>query len=303
MFHPGELAVQKAVGVSDVAAVNSKLIWSSIPDHVVPFIAAQSNCVIGGASVEGDIWAEFVTGNVGFATVGKGGRTVTLSGVFGTQSQRRLDLLVGHHVGVLFIDLLTRKRLRVNGTVAAISRQDLTLAIDQAFPNCPKYVQARRLTASGVSNGRHAMTEGVVLPDHAVAWIERSDMFFVASAAIDGHADVSHRGGKPGFVTIIGQTLLVPDYSGNSMFSTLGNFLVRPLAGLVFLDFEANQMLQLTGDITLDFDAKGAMPASIDTGRCWKFEVKKFVISAMEPGVSAEFIGASPFNPAVVVEP
>ena len=67
---------------------------------------------------------------------------------------------------------------------------------------------------------------------------------FVASAATDWAADVSHRGGKPGLLRAIGQTLFIPDYNWNSMFCTLGNFLHHPRAGLVFVDFDTNRTLR-----------------------------------------------------------
>ena len=303
MFHPGELQVQDAAGVREVAAANSKLIWSSVPQHVIPFVTTQSYCVIGGVSTAGEVWAEFVVETAGFATVDDAGASVTLTlgsrGLF----RRHPDLGVGNALGFLFIDLSTRKRLRVNGRIAAISERRLTLSVDQSFPNCPKYIQARRLTTKGAQTGERGCESGTILNDHVTNWIKKADMFFVASSGPDGSADVSHRGGASGFVQTRGRTLFIPDYQGNSMFSTLGNFLLNPRAGLVFVDFEANRSLKLTGDVELEIDAKGAMPASVDTGRRWKFHTREFVISSMESCVSAEFIGASPFNPSVVADP
>ncbi|WP_300063137.1 pyridoxamine 5'-phosphate oxidase family protein [uncultured Roseobacter sp.] len=303
MFHSGELAIQHAVGVREVAAANSRLIWPSIPDRVIPFVAAQSYCVVGGTSVSGDIWAEFVVGTAGFATVGRDGTSLTLPLGPGGLLERQLDLSIGNHIGLLFIDLSTRKRLRVNGRIAATSGQELTLSVDQSYPNCPKYIQARRLTTTDALTGPHLVETGTTLPEYAWNWITKADMFFVASTAADGSADVSHRGGNPGFIWTQGQTLLIPDYHGNSMFSTLGNFLLHSDAGLVFVDFETNRMLQLTGDVELDLDARGDMPSSVDTGRWWTFRPRKYVVSLMGSSVSAEFIDASPFNPAVSAAP
>ena len=59
--------------------------------------------------------------------------------------------------------------------------------------------------------------------------------------------DVSHRGGNPGFVRIEGNVLTIPDFAGNLHFNTLGNFLLHPRAGLVFIDFETGDMLQVSG--------------------------------------------------------
>ncbi|MBB5516278.1 hypothetical protein FHS89_002304 [Rubricella aquisinus] len=300
MFHPGELAVQDAAGVRHIAAGHTKLLWSSIPARVVPFVTAQSYCVLGGVSADGDAWAEFLVGTTGFATVTEDGASMTLSLSPGGLLHRQIDLSVGRQIGVLFVDLSTRKRLRVNGHIAALSGRGLTLTVDQSFPNCPKYIQSRRLTTTDGLTDPQIVEKGTVLPDYASNWIAAADTFFVASTAPNGAADVSHRGGKPGFVRTQGQTLHIPDYHGNSMFSTLGNFRLNPRAGLTFVDFETSRFLQLSGDVELNLDSKGAMPAADDTGRSWTFHVRQYVMSPLAPGISAEFINASPFNPAIV---
>ena len=299
MFHSGELSIQHTVGVHAVAAAKSRLIWPSIPDRVIPFVTAQSYCIVGGTSVDGDIWAEFVVGQPGFASVGHDGTSITLPLGPGGLQERQLDLNIGNHIGLLFIDLSTRKRLRVNGRIAARSEQNLTLSVDQSFPNCPKYIQARGLTITAAPTDPPRVETGTTLPEPVWRWITKADMFFVASTATDGPADVSHRGGAPGFIRTQGRKLLIPDYHGNSMFSTLGNFVLHPSAGLVFVDFETNRMLQLTGDVELDLDTRGDMPASVDTGRWWTFQPRQYVVSSMGSSVSAEFINASPFNPTV----
>jgi hypothetical protein len=81
------------------------------------------------------------------------------------------------------------------------------------------------------------------------ALIEEADTFFIATAHPERGADASHRGGPPGVVEVAadGASLRVPDYSGNSMFQTLGNLEIDPHAGLLFLDWEGGTSLQLTG--------------------------------------------------------
>ncbi|MEG4343628.1 pyridoxamine 5'-phosphate oxidase family protein [Microcoleus sp. A003_D6] len=60
--------------------------------------------------------------------------------------------------------------------------------------------------------------------------------------------DVSHRGGKPGFVRPDDDcTLTVPDFSGNCQFNTFGNLELNPSAGLLFVDFDRGNLLYLTG--------------------------------------------------------
>jgi uncharacterized protein len=69
--------------------------------------------------------------------------------------------------------------------------------------------------------------------------------------------DVSHRGGKPGFVRVSDdRTLMIPDFSGNLHFNTIGNLLLNPNAGLLFLDFDHGDLLYLTGCVEIVWQGK-----------------------------------------------
>src|SRR5260370_2360405 len=75
-----------------------------------------------------------------------------------------------------------------------------------------------------------------------------TDVLFVATGHPQRGADASHRGGNPGFVEVVdANTLRIPDYSGNSLFNTLGNLLVDPRYGMLIPNFQSGRMLQLTG--------------------------------------------------------
>jgi predicted pyridoxine 5'-phosphate oxidase superfamily flavin-nucleotide-binding protein len=80
------------------------------------------------------------------------------------------------------------------------------------------------------------------------AFIERSDMFFIATADADGHPQCSYKGGDPGFVRVLDErTIAFPVYDGNGMYLTAGNALVNPHVGLLFVDFERRRRLRLNG--------------------------------------------------------
>ena len=127
----------------------------------------------------------------------------------------------------------------------------------QTFPKCPQYIQARDYdlgSGIGTVGQKTAVRRGEALNRTESALIAGSDTFFIASQfAEDGSdrrdVDISHRGGKPGFVIVAHETLLLfPDYAGNCMFSTLGNIAVDPRCGLLFIDFDTGDSLQLTGE-------------------------------------------------------
>jgi predicted pyridoxine 5'-phosphate oxidase superfamily flavin-nucleotide-binding protein len=94
-----------------------------------------------------------------------------------------------------------------------------------------------------------------VFTDADRAFIESRPMFFLATADAEGRPDCSYKGGRPGFVRVIGPgTLAFPSYDGNGMFKSLGNLLVNPHVGLLFVDFENPKRLRVNGRATVRED-------------------------------------------------
>ena len=91
--------------------------------------------------------------------------------------------------------------------------------------------------------------------DEDRALIERSPMFFLATADAEGRPDCSYKGGMPGFVRVLNSnTLAFPDYDGNGMFKSLGNMLVNPHVGMLFIDFEHPDRMRINGTATVHDD-------------------------------------------------
>lgn len=87
------------------------------------------------------------------------------------------------------------------------------------------------------------------------AFIERMDMFFLATADADGRPQCSYKGGEPGFVRVLDEhTVAFPNYDGNGMYLSMGNALVNPHVGLLFVDFvsERPSRLRLNGVASID---------------------------------------------------
>jgi uncharacterized protein len=96
-----------------------------------------------------------------------------------------------------------------------------------------------------------------VIDDDDRAFIERMDMFFLATADAEGRPDCSYKGGDPGFVRVLDErTLAFPNYDGNGMFRSLGNTLVNPNVGLLFIDFcaERPSRMRVNGTASIDPD-------------------------------------------------
>lgn len=89
-----------------------------------------------------------------------------------------------------------------------------------------------------------------------VKFIEGATFFFLATADAEGRPDCSFKGGPQGFVKVVTPDRLVfPDYDGNGMFKSLGNLVVNPNVGLLFLRTgEKRGRLRVNGKAELTFD-------------------------------------------------
>jgi predicted pyridoxine 5'-phosphate oxidase superfamily flavin-nucleotide-binding protein len=80
-------------------------------------------------------------------------------------------------------------------------------------------------------------------------------MFFLATADPDGHPDCSYKGGDPGFVRVVDpRTVAFPNYDGNGMYRSMGNVLVNPHVGMLFIDWEGQRRLRLNGEAAIGQD-------------------------------------------------
>ncbi len=128
--------------------------------------------------------------------------------------------------------------------------------------------------------------------------LERADTAFVGSLHPARGVDASHRGGVPGFIQVVDATTLrVPDYPGNSMFMTLGNFEVDSRASLAVLDFEGGQVVSFSGSAHLRFGEDDPQRQTGGTGRYWDLAVREWVQFELPCALRWELLDPSPFNP------
>src|SRR3954452_8057831 len=94
-----------------------------------------------------------------------------------------------------------------------------------------------------------------VIGEGDAEFIEARDMFFLATADAEGRPQCSYKGGEPGFVRVLDEhTVAFPNYDGNGMYLSMGNALVNPHVGLLFVDFvsERPSRLRLNGVARVD---------------------------------------------------
>jgi predicted pyridoxine 5'-phosphate oxidase superfamily flavin-nucleotide-binding protein/predicted small metal-binding protein len=239
--------MQRRAGVLDRARKVGRTITSSLPEGVARFLARQRLAVAGSVDGAGRVWASLLAGPAGFLDVVDPQLVRLATRPF--PGDPLADNIAGRPpIGLLVLDPRTRQRVRLNGR-GMLSGEGLFLLVEQAYGNCPKYIQQRRDETDAAPQGAPTTPSVTSALDAAqAAAIARADTFFIASFHPQGGADASHRGGLPGFVRVLGANRLAfDDYPGNSMFNTLGNLVAYPSIGLLFVDFGNGDLLQLTG--------------------------------------------------------
>lgn len=302
-FHEGERHVQERAGEREIATRVGASVGDAIPPGAFGFLAEQRLLVVGSADARGAVWASVLFGERGVVSA-VAERAVVIE-------RTRVDVIaddplwsnlrVGAAVGLLAIELGSRRRLRINGVISALADERIEVTVREAYSNCPKYIQRRHFS---LDSGRSAdaarpAAAGVALDAVRTRLIERADTLFVASRHPQRGVDVSHRGGEPGFVRQVAPNRLrIPDYRGNSMFNTLGNLVVSNRAGLVFMDFERARLLQLVGTVSVHFgEAEDPRQPTGGTGRYWYVDVESWLELPVVRRVTWELLDRSPHNP------
>ncbi|BCY13406.1 pyridoxamine 5'-phosphate oxidase family protein [Actinoplanes sp. L3-i22] len=255
-FHWGELAAQARAGFSERAAGVSRLVQPLLPGGADDFLAHQNLLFVGAQADDGRLWASLFTGPRGFVSA-PDDESVRIRARLDADDPVEPMTRRDGRLGLLAIDLETRIRLRINGAATPLP-DGLRLAVEQSFPNCPKYIQ-KRSVARGRDSQPGERTTASALTEPMRELVAGADTFFVASASETGDPDVSHRGGNPGFVQVLSPTRLRwPDYAGNSMLMTLGNITENPRSALLVVDWATGSTLQLTGRAEVLWAAEGS---------------------------------------------
>lgn len=254
-WHEGERVLQARAGIAErMAEIGPRVLRDHMPEQHRSFFAQLPFLIAGSLDGEGRPWASVLAAPPGFAH-SPDPRHLRIDALPQANDPLAAALAVGAPVGLLGIEPHTRRRNRMNGTVDALDARGFSVEVGQSFGNCPKYIQAREPVFAGGAPAAGFGPRVHGLDAQARRMVRAADTFFIATAhpsAGDARSpaegvDVSHRGGRPGFVRVEGEgTLTVPDFTGNTFFNTLGNIALNPVAGLLFADFETGDLLQLS---------------------------------------------------------
>ncbi len=254
-FHPGELAIQEKMGVrAQVHSYAPKFVRSFLPDQHRKLLESLPFIVVGSIDASHQPTASILFGYPGMIKA-PSETTVQIATAPVAGDPLRENLSVGSPLGFLAIEFETRRRNRMNGKVTATGDNGFEVEVDQTFGNCPQYIQARSLphdTTNPSYRTSVVATDNPGIGDVKTR-LEAADTFFIASSYFEDAADtkhgvdVSHRGGKPGFVKYEDGVLTFPDFSGNNHFNTIGNIMLNPKVGLLFPNFETGELLFIEG--------------------------------------------------------
>lgn len=261
-WHAGELALQRLVG-------SEPGLRDTGPRIMRPFLTAQLQAffpqlpfvVAAAVDRDGWPWVSVLEGPPGFVRPADEHHLALAPAPCADDPLQAL-LQPGAPWGLLGIELHTRRRNRVNGQWVGTD-QGLALRVKHAYGNCPQYIHD--WSAMWADHGPAGAVLDVPntslphLPPALLAHIDRAPVAFVGSYARTDQGievDASHRGGRPGFIRRQGERLIIPDFSGNRFFNTLGNLLASGRAALVIPDFDSGDVLHLSGEAQLIDEAQ-----------------------------------------------
>lgn len=267
VFHEGERKLHEKLNIQERQhQLGLRMVRDHMPDQHREFFAMLESVHIGAVDSKGHPWAIMRTGAAGFM-MSPDNKTLAISSHPLAGEPENLDLSIGAKISVVGIEFETQRRNRLNATVAASEDGMLSFRTDQSYGNCPKYIQIRHKTPAGATTPK-APVKSSTLSSEDKDQIAKADTLLIASRAAQlgddprAGVDINHRGGMPGFVTVLDDTTLqFPDYKGNSFYNTYGNIMTDNRVGLQFVDFETGTLLNIKGQAELVEDLNnGELP-------------------------------------------
>jgi hypothetical protein len=276
-FHAGELAVQQRAGVrAEAARLSAMVAPGELRGGVAGWLAARTFAALTARAADGRLWTSPLAGPPGFLDVVSPAELALRSPLPAADPLHGLPS--GQQAGLVVLDFAARRRIRVNGTLAVDGDGTVSLTVQQAYGNCPRYITPRAVSPDrpGGPDAGLVQRETTLTPREAEL-VRAADTFFLGTTHPGRGNDASHRGGAPGFVRVDGSRLWWPDYPGNNMFNSLGNLAVDPAAALLFVDFAAGRTLQLSGTAEVEWDVSAPLGEDEQTGRRVVFAPQRLV--------------------------
>lgn len=289
-MHSGELTIHRLLGVPGEVTRSMPWSFNRLDPGQQKFFLNISIFVIGTLDAQGRPWASLLAGSPP-SFISSPTRASVIVNTEISPYDPLVDNLVNgfiHDGKRLFaglgLELSERSRSKISGTIegtpqppSVSSQKSIRLSVTESQENCPKYINARVVSyhrRSPQLRRRRFGPDNVSIDKACREHIGTCDATFIATrhlgtqGRLSGDAeysmDVNHRGGNPGFVRCSddGSTLYFPEYSGNRIYSSLGNIQTDHVAGVVFPSFTTGDVLYVTGeaDVISGEEAEKLMP-------------------------------------------
>ena len=234
--------------------VGQRVIRPSCPTQHREFFAQLPFVLVGSVDAAGRPWASVLVGEPGFMQAPDADAAATSRRGRSPATRWRKACEPGAPLGFLGIELHTRRRNRMNGHV-------LAMADAQGFrcASSRPWATARSTSRAASPNGcatpsdqRRAARSRPLTAGRRGAPLRAPGRHPVRRHPRAG-AEGEHRRAAPtcrtaaaaaGFVRVEDErSFLVPDFTGNFFFMTLGNLQLDPRAGVLFIDFATGDLL------------------------------------------------------------
>ncbi|KAL9110454.1 MAG: hypothetical protein Q9227_004998 [Pyrenula ochraceoflavens] len=314
-----------ALGTLDAQGRPWTTLWggeTGFARQVAPSLVGVKTSVVDG-KFDPVVEALFEGGNDG-EVVRSEGEGKMVSGLTIDMERRRRVKLFGHMVAGALSPLTPAnqdQQAAVAAAAAAAGKENmgqaeaqLVFKIDQSLTNCPKYITSLHITPiPSPAPPPTLISTSPSLHHTALSLIRQAHTLFISStSSTTADMDCNIRGGPRGFIRILpqptsssGETktntqIAWPEYSGNTLYQTLGNLLLSPQAGLFIPDFRTSSALFLTGtaQVLHGADAATLLPHS-NLAILFTVVAARMVGHAMPFCAENEEEGKSPYNPPV----
>ena len=276
--HTGELFVQrKRHAPPDHSDVIGQIIESDIPARFATFYQSINYLPLGTMDATGNLWATVLC-NPTTTIISK--NTLVINATVPREDPFVTAVLsvvpAPRYFAGVAVDFRSRRRVKLAGIIESVIVSDdnvltLTLLTNENMGNCPKYITTRELRPT--IRRPQTFYLGKRLDVEARAVIEQASTIFIATKHMverEGESDLgfNHRGGPKGFLRYFeddkGAHLVLPDYSGNRFYQSLGNVQSDNSMGIVIPDFFTGHLLHLHGkaENLYDGEAEALMPGA-----------------------------------------
>ena len=286
-FHSGEILLQQAAGVQEnVMSYAPTFVRNKMPDQHREFFAGLPFLAVAARDKTGAMWSTLLekhgsdSGTAHFITSPSHEVLhIWARPVPGDALHDAFSFNTATDLGILGIQLETKRRNRVNGSASLDPSGGIKCHIDQSFGNCPQYIKPRdnwyravgvNSTTASPDKENSTVNQSFTghLTDDQIRLIHSAETIFTASGYRGQGQDVrfgndaSHRGGSPGFVRavemgtdnngVVRHAIEWTEYPGNNHFNTLGNIVMDPRVGISIPDFATGGLLQISGTAVVE---------------------------------------------------